>query len=140
MGNRRLSRELALQLLYGSDINSQDASSYISGFFDGIRTTRSVRVFSEQLFTGVNSVKERIDTLIKEKSPRWDFSRISPVERNILRLCVYEMMFAVPHTPAAVAIDEGVELAKKYGSDTSSRFVNGILDEIRKTACADNVD
>ena len=84
------------------------------------------QTFMDKLLDGVMSKQGELDQVIEKAAPEWPIDRISPVDRNILRLAVYELLFE-PDTPPKVAINEAVELAKRFGSDSSPRFVNGVL-------------
>ncbi|HXN83224.1 MAG TPA: transcription antitermination factor NusB [Myxococcales bacterium] len=130
MGSRSKARECALQALYQLDTSSGppgDALAGILAHFEAVDadTTR----FAEQLVRGVQQEKAVIDGLIQRTSTNWKLERMARVDRNILRLAVYELLRR-PEVPVKVTLNEAVELGKKYGSEESSAFVNGILDRI----------
>ncbi len=127
MGVRREGREAAAQYLYQLDINQgSDRETYYK--MRGI--SPSARRFSEELLEGLAEHSPTIDELIRTHARNYEFHRISAVDRNILRVAVYEMLHC-PQTPPIVAINEAIEIAKKYSTEESGRFVNGILDKIR---------
>ncbi len=127
MGVRREGREAAAQYLYQLDINQgSDRETYYK--MRGI--SPSARRFSEELLEGLAEHSPAIDELIRTNAKNYEFHRISAVDRNILRVAVYEMLHC-RQTPPVVAINEAIEIAKKYSTEDSGRFVNGILDKIR---------
>lgn len=134
MGNRRESRELALQFLYQQDIQSRYPLSQPEAFkaFWGMKEKSDLdgKTFAEALANGVIQNLEAVDSRIKQYAQNWDFHRIAVVDRNILRLAIYEMLFCAD-IPPIVSINEGIELAKKYSTEHSGRFVNGILDRVK---------
>ena len=128
MHERSRARRQALQILYQSDITGEDV--------DGILSSASYSVedgepdeFCRSLVTGVDAHREEIDTILGEVSEHWVVSRMPFVDRNILRLSTYEIFYG-GDVPASVAINEAVELAKTYGGEDSSKFVNGVLGKI----------
>lgn len=130
MGSRSKARECALQALYQLDMHSGPAGDALAGIlahFEAVDadTTR----FAEQLVRGVQHEKALIDGLIQRTSTNWKLERMARVDRNILRLAVYELLRR-PEVPVKVTLNEAIELGKKYGSEESSAFVNGILDRI----------
>lgn len=134
MPNRFLSRTLVVQTLYEWDVRDQDVSqvpAILAYNFDEFAPDFNDEAFAEHLIDGVLSRREEIDQLIVQYAPEWPLSHITLVDRNILRLGIYEMMFDVD-IPARVAINESIELAKAYGGPSSSRFVNGVLGSIYK--------
>jgi len=96
------------------------------------QTGESVRGFAEDIVNGVNSNKEELDRTITTYAANWEMGRMATVDRNILRIASYELLFA-EDIPPKVAINEAIEMAKKYGDKNSGKFVNGILDKINKT-------
>ncbi len=136
MGKRRDGREAAVQYLYQLDLHGQELNASIAEFWE-LRTgpsqpaaTAATRAHAEQLVAGVAKHAEEIDGLIKKYAANYELHRIAAVDRNILRLAIYEMLHC-EDVPPVVAINEGIEIAKKFGSDESGRFVNGILDRVR---------
>ncbi len=135
MTRRSRAREVALQLLFQKDQNPKVIPrSAIEKFArDRLRNDRDATVFCLSLYDEVQSHRKDIDERISATAENWRLNRMLPVDRNLLRIGTYEMLFASSKTPAAVAIDEVIELARRYGSSDSPAFVNGILDRIVKT-------
>ena len=138
MGKRREGREAALQFLYQVDVQKEDIDAQLATFW-ALRTSpeqvgapNPARDFAEQLLHGVVEHRESIDEKISQLAKNYDLQRISTVDRNILRLGIYEMLHR-REAPPVVVINECIEIAKKFGSEDSGRFVNGILDRV----CAD---
>lgn len=129
MGARRLGRELALQALYALDMNPMDVTKALRLFWDENPAPNESRNFADMLVGGVYAHRGEIDRRIEEKSRNWALSRMAKVDVNILRLAVFELLY-VNDIPRNVTINEAIEIAKKYGSEDSPAFVNGILDEI----------
>ncbi len=134
-GNRRKAREIALQILYQLDVQDQLTSEQAAGLFwqhfareaaatDGDEPSRG---FADQLVRGVRENLAEIDALIGRASRNWRLERMARVDRNLLRLAIYEMKYC-SDTPAKVAINEAIEIAKRFGTAESPAFVNGILD------------
>ena len=134
MRKRTLGRECALQILYQLELNKDDLPSVLSDFWsqNGIDADKSVREFADSLVTGTRENIAKLDEVISKYADNWQISRMAVVDRNILRLATYEMLF-VDDIPPKVSINEAIELAKKYGDIESSKFVNGVLDKIKKT-------
>lgn len=130
MGARRLGREIALQLLYSRDYAVGEASSLMEMVFDEAESgTAAGRSFSDELVRGVQENREAIDAKIAEKSKNWAISRMAKVDLNILRLAVFELLYR-EDIPKNVTINEAIEVAKKFGTEESPAFINGILDEV----------
>lgn len=128
MGKRREGREAAVQYLFQRDLNEGDKG--VDQFWELRTATQNVRVFGQSLIDGVVANLEPIDERIKSATQNYELHRIAAVDRNILRVAVYEMLFC-RETPPVVSINEAIEIAKRFGSEESSRFVNGVLDKIR---------
>lgn len=127
---RSRAREVALQVLYQIEQNSSFKPEQIQLFIDRrLLGDRDLREFTEALTQGVRENMPRIDALISKVAENWRIDRMAAIDRNIMRLGVFEMLFR-PQTPPKVAINEALELAKRYSTAQSSRFVNGILDRI----------
>jgi transcription antitermination protein NusB len=134
MGTRRESRELALQFLYQHDANPKDSSllpQEITSFWKIQEVPPAAKKFAEQLIRGVIEHRDAVDIKIKAFAQNWDFHRIAVVDRNILRLAIYELLFR-DDIPPVVSINEAIELAKKFSTEDSGRFVNGVLDRVKK--------
>lgn len=136
MANRHLSRSIVLQSLYEWDFGHK-ADSDVPEIFK--RNTEEFAAgagdvsFMEHLLSGVLAKREEIDNIIEKAAPDWPLDKISVMDRNILRIGLYELLFADrKEVPAKVAINEAIELAKNYGGETSSRFVNGVLGAVYK--------
>lgn len=127
---RRRAREYALQLLYEHEF--ADGEPDIAGFFAERDEPREVVDFTSRIVRGTLGHIEEIDAAIRESSEHWVLERMAAVDRNILRVGTYELLFS-PDVPPAVAIDEAIEIAKRYSSTESASFINGILDRIAKT-------
>jgi transcription antitermination protein NusB len=136
MGNRRISREMALKILFQVDLvhcNVDDASSYTfqTEQIMQLNEPDAIIDFSQQLVRGVLSNLADIDPLIKEHASHWTIERMANIDRNILRIAIYEIVF-IENIPKSVSINEAVELAKKYSTEGSFGFVNGVLGKIEK--------
>lgn len=130
MGKRRKSRELALQILYGMEINKGDLSRILSDFWEEHPCPEEVRDFTMELVTATSENLSSIDNLLKKHTDNWDIGRLAAIDRNILRLATYELCFR-DDIPLRVTINEAIEIAKKYSTADSGKFVNGILDRIK---------
>ncbi len=128
---RRLARGYALQLLFQYDFTHKDPSEIIEEFWKEKKADKSVITFANEVFKGTVANIQRIDETIKETAEHWVLERMAIVDRNILRLASYEILFR-EDIPPIVSIDEAIEIAKKYSSLESSSFINGILDKISK--------
>jgi transcription antitermination protein NusB len=129
VGVRREGRELALQILYALDLNPLKVQETLQLFRENSRFAANVRIFAEELVAGVMANREEIDKVIAEKSKNWAISRMAKVDLSILRLAVYELNFR-DDIPKNVTMNEAIEVAKKFGTEDSPAFINGILDEI----------
>jgi len=130
MGNRRKSRELAIQALFFMDMNDHFAEEKLSLFCENFLPSSQLRPFFLNLVRGVSSTRAEIDALIERFSSNWKISRMSGVDRNIMRVAVFEML-CCKDIPCKVSINEAIDLGKKFGTEESGAFVNGILDSIR---------
>lgn len=127
MGTRRRARELALQLLYQSELTGAPPEHMQRHFEEWQSSSDSVREFADHLLRGALEHREEIDSELDRQTAHWRLDRLATVDRNILRLALYELLFD-NDTPHAVVIDEAIEIAKKFGAEESARFVNGVLD------------
>ncbi|HWL53645.1 MAG TPA: transcription antitermination factor NusB [Chthoniobacteraceae bacterium] len=130
MGVRREGRETAIQFLYHRDLNGEGDAETVEAFWSLRPAPRRVREFGMTLAQGVIGQLEVIDERIRKAASNYELHRIAAVDRNILRLAIYEMLFC-PEIPPVVSINEAIEIAKRFGSEDSGRFVNGVLDRIR---------
>jgi N utilization substance protein B len=135
VGRRRQGRELALQLLYELDVRGTGDPGEIADDFWRRRTVPDdVRVFADGMVRGTKSHQAKIDELIVRFAEHWDLDRMAVVDRNILRAGIFELLWA-PAVPPKVAINEALEIAKKFSTEESTRFINGILDRVRRELC-----
>lgn len=133
MRKRTKAREYALKVLYQADITRRDIESATKSFWDETETVdATVKTFAERLAKGIHSNLALIDEKISKYATNWQLSRMAFIDRNVMRIAVYELLYA-DDIPPKVSINEAVELAKKYGDLESSKFVNGILDKIHKS-------
>ena len=131
MGMRRHARELALQLLYQHEHTGADLDVMQTDFDEWTGSSDGVREFADFLLRGTLAHLEQLDEELAVQMAHWRLERLAAVDRNILRLAMFELMH-VPDTPPAVVIDEAIEIAKKFGAEESGRFVNGVLDGFNK--------
>jgi transcription antitermination protein NusB len=131
MGNRRRARESALQILFQLEFNAAEPEDIIRGFWAHRRAADDVRDYASWLVRGIRAEAEEVDRAIQEASEHWRIPRMAVVDRNILRIAVYEMLRARTLAPAIV-INEAIEIAKIYSGEDSAVFINGILDAVRK--------
>jgi N utilization substance protein B len=135
MAARHRSRQRALQVLYQWDMTKQPVDQVISSFYETLYSEEEKAApgrdeFMEELVTGTSQMATAIDDRIVAKSENWKLDRMPVVDRNILRLAIYEM--SRQETPAAVVIDEALELARQFSGEESVGFVNGILDAVHR--------
>jgi N utilization substance protein B len=129
MGLRRLAREYALKILYAVDICKLDLQEAQHSFWENHKSGKKVLEFTTVLVEGTLKNLPQIDSLIIKHARNWDIHRMASVDRNILRQASFEILY-LPDIPIKVIINEAVELAKKYSTEESGKFVNGILDKI----------
>ncbi len=132
-GARRKSRAVALQVLYEVDSVGHKPEDVIQHALLEEALTEENILFVKELVSGVLDNKKDIDVNIKKFAPTWPIAQISVIDRNILRLAIFELLFD-NKTPIKVAINEAVELAKNFGSDSSPRFINGVLSSVSNLA------
>lgn len=138
MRKRSKARILALKFLYQIDITKEDSSSSaLLQFWQEHKAEKPVKEFATQLIQGTLENLGKIDSAISRYAQNWQLKRMAVIDRNILRLGCFELLF-LEEVPPKVSINEAVELAKKYGDVESSKFVNGILDKIHKTKVKKN--
>ena len=131
MGARRKARELALQMLFQQDMSGNQPDQIIDTFEELQKAKPNTREFATKIFRGTSENLAEIDDMIQNQAENWRLSRMAAVDRNIIRMSVYEFLHETD-TPKLVVIDEAIEIAKKYGTQKSSQFINGILDGILK--------
>jgi N utilization substance protein B len=125
---RRTAREKALQALFQIDISEADPKEAILHVLEEERGDD----YLSTLVSGVVEHKSEIDEMIKDHLEKWTIERIAPVDRNLLRLAVYELVYMKEEVPANVVIDEAIEIAKVFGDEHASRFINGVLSKIKQ--------
>ncbi|MBW2265810.1 MAG: transcription antitermination factor NusB [Deltaproteobacteria bacterium] len=129
MGNRRRSRELAMQLLFQMDISGDRSKDAVELFCRHFEVPKKAKAFFLELVDGVMTCQDELDRLIKRFSQNWKISRMPSMDRNIMRVAVYELLYC-DDIPAKVSINEAIDIGKKFGTEHSSAFINGILDSI----------
>lgn len=132
MSKRREGRETAVQLLFSREFTPGEGEHDVEGFFQLHNAAPAVRAHAEDLYRGVLSRLAELDALIVPVLENWSMSRLSGVERNILRVAVYEMHHC-DTVPPVVAISEAIEIAKRFGGEQSGRFINGVLDKLKES-------
>jgi len=146
MGTRRKAREAALQFLFQddfsekSDVDVQPFEERFDQFCGLYQISRKARPYALALLLGIRTKIEEIDNAIGASATNWRLERIAGMDRNLLRVGIYELVYATD-VPAQVAINEAVEIAKRFGSDESAAFINGVLDAVRQAVVPpDNQD
>ena len=134
MRKRTKAREFTLQILYQTDITKNDAKDCLADFWKNRedKTEASIKEFAEGIVLGIIEHEGEIDAQISEVATNWQLERMAVVDRNILRIATYELLYR-QDIPPKVSINEAIDIAKKYGDQDSGKFVNGILDKICKT-------
>ena len=135
MGVRRDAREAAVQYLYQREMQGDQSDPVLEEFYDMRGLSPSGRRFCDELLQGWMQHREAIDEVIAKNARNFEFKRLSAVDRNVLRIACHEILFRTD-IPAPVAINEAIEIAKKYSTEDSGKFVNGVLDNIRKQHAA----
>jgi transcription antitermination protein NusB len=131
MGNRRKAREAALQILYQIDVSKNTPKEALRLFWSEHSSLPEVEEFGDRLVEGVVRNQPEIDRLIESHSTHWKLNRMACVDRNILRIAVYELLYC-HDIPKSVSLNEAIELGKKFGTEDSGAFINGVLDNIAK--------
>ena len=129
MGARTTAREAALQMMFALDATDNDVDQTISDYWRETPGDGEGKAYANELVKGATAVISELDARISAASANWRVERMTRVDRNVLRLCVYELLYCLD-VPRAVALDEAVELAKRYGAEDSGAFVNGVLDQV----------
>jgi len=130
LGKRRRSREFALQVLYQLEITKQDALRTLAQFQEHFSEGVERDAFVERLVLGVSEHRKEIDRLIERYSENWRLDRMNMIDRNILRMGAFELLYC-EDIPPKVTLNEAIDLGKRYGTDESGSFINGILDRIQ---------
>jgi N utilization substance protein B len=138
MGSRRRSRELAMQTLYYIDMSTYSEEDSLHLFCDNFEPAKSSDEFYLRLIDGILGNKPGIDEIIRRFSNNWKLGRMACVDRNVLRIAVFELLYCedIPHK---VSINEAIDVAKKFGTEESGAFINGILDSIRHALEANQI-
>jgi N utilization substance protein B len=131
MGVRRDAREAAVQYLYQREMQGDQSDQALDEFYEMRGLSPSGKRFCNELLQGWMQHREEIDDVIAKNARNFEFNRLSAVDRNVLRIACHEILFR-SDIPAPVAINEAIEIAKKYSTEDSGKFVNGVLDNIRK--------
>jgi transcription antitermination factor NusB len=136
MGRRRQARELALQLLYELDVREErDPGAVIDAFWARHAVPDDVRTFADTIVRGVKAHQAKIDELITRFAEHWELDRMAVVDRNLLRAGIWELLWGGDVPPKAV-INEAIEIARRFSTEDSTRFVNGLLDRVRRELCS----
>jgi transcription antitermination protein NusB len=133
MASRRKARELALQMLFQWELGQHTPQHVIATFLRSQRTDPEEEGFARSLFEGTVSEVESLNRMIQERAEHWRLERMAAVDRNVIRLALYELLH-YGETPPAVVINEALELARRFSTADSVDFVNGVLDAVRKAA------
>jgi transcription antitermination protein NusB len=134
-GNRRKGRELALQALYQIEITGDASGAAVDLFLGHFEGGPKPKEFARRLVSGVVSQRVEIDRLIEQCTEHWKLMRLAKVDLVILRMATYELIFC-PDIPLQVSLDEAIEIGKRYGTDDSASFLNGVLDQIARSSGA----
>jgi len=130
MGNRRKSRELAMQALFYMDMNRNDSKELLDRFCENFNPSNETLPFFLKLVKGVMHARPEVDAIIERFSSNWKLNRMPAVDRNVMRIAVYELL-CCPDIPYKVSLNEAIDIGKKFGTEESGAFINGILDSIR---------
>jgi N utilization substance protein B len=132
MGARRKARECALQMLFSYDVTHSSVDELIETYWGEMaEAAEDVRAFANELVTGTISHLNEIDELIRLRTEHWRITRMAIVDRNLLRLAIFEFLYQ-PSTPMTVAINEALEIARRFSTHEATQFINGILDAIKR--------
>ena len=134
MRKRTLARECALKILYRIEISKESVSASLKDFWSVEQVNKEVKDFTNSLVKGTCENLSKIDEAISKYADNWELKRIAVVDKNVLRMGIFQLLYR-DDIPPKVSINEAIDLAKKYGDVDSGKFVNGILDKVRKTEC-----
>lgn len=129
---RTKAREVALQLLYRSDLNPKLSEKQVREFIDARLLDLKSREFAKLLYTSTKELQPQLDETLAKSTDNWKLPRMAAVDRNLLRLGAYELVHQ-KETPVEVILNESIELARRFGTSDSPAFINGILDKVRQT-------
>jgi N utilization substance protein B len=138
MGIRRQARELAMQVLFCMDMQNNSSPQMLEHFCENFCPSKKSHPFFLKLVNGVLETRTEIDALIERFSQNWKIKRMSCVDRNVMRIAVFEMLHC-DDIPPKVSINEAVDIGKKFGSEESGAFINGIMDSIREALDKDGM-
>lgn len=136
--SRRRSRILAFQVLFEVDVSEKDIATTLKRQLDQARVSTEAANFVQHLVLGVTEHRDKIDSEIARRAESFPLTDMAPVDRNVLRLAIFEMLFDNLAAPLRVVINEAVDIAKGYGSESSGRFVNGVLGSVALTTSDEN--
>ena len=131
MGTRRQAREIAMQALFYMDMRNDVSVEMLEHFCGNFCPSKKIQPFFLKMVNGVLGAKSELDALIERFSENWDISRMSGVDRNVMRIAAFELIYC-DDIPPKVSINEAVDVGKKFGTEESGAFINGILDSIRE--------
>jgi transcription antitermination protein NusB len=135
MGNRRKGRELALQALYQIEITGDASMAAVDLFLNHFEGNLEAKEFARRLVSGVISQRMGIDGIIQRCTEHWKLMRLAKVDLVILRMATYELVFC-PDIPLNVSLDEAIEIGKRFSTDDSANFINGVLDQVAQSSGA----
>ena len=133
-GNRRKGRELALQALYQIEMTGDPSAAAVDLFLQHFEGNAKAKEFARRLVSGTVSQRAEIDRLIAQATEHWKIERLAKVDFVLLRMASYELVFWAD-IPTSVTLDEAIEIAKRFGSEDSAGFINGVLDRIAQSSC-----
>jgi N utilization substance protein B len=139
MGIRRKSRECALQVLFQLEFHPPDAGEVLSVYWKANKVSEKIREYTEFVVLGVLAHRDEIDAIISRKATNWRIERMTLVDRNIFRIAIYEFLYQ-SDVPRTVVINEALEIAKKFSTDESAHFINGILDSVKRSIEEDSAE
>jgi N utilization substance protein B len=131
LGIRRRGREFALQVLYQIDVTHREVGEALNLLWDNFASDEEATDFCERLVRGVVEHSDEINRLIEKYAEHWKISRMNQIDRNVLRIAVYELLYC-NDIPPKVTMNEAIDIGKKFGSEESGAFINGVLDGIRQ--------
>ena len=135
MGNRRKGRELALQGLYQIEITGDASLAAVDLFLNHFEGNAEAKEFARRLVSGVVSQRAEIDRIVQRCTDHWKLMRLAKVDLVILRMATYELVFC-PDIPLNVSLDEAIEIGKRFSTDDSATFINGVLDQVAQSSGA----
>lgn len=132
--NRRKGRELALQALYQIEMTGDPSGAAVDLFLQHFEGNAKAKEFARRLVSGTVSQRAEIDRLIAQATEHWKIERLAKVDFVLLRMAAYELVFCAD-IPTSVTLDEAIEIAKRFGSEDSAGFINGVLDHVARSSC-----